>query len=169
MVKPYSITHHEGGRLHTFTTDQGIQYSCVFGEVPLIPPFLGVYDLEVRDFSFYPYDPTPHIKKKIDERVAPTLMEILNHFFSRPERILVYICDDSEGLIKARARQKLFNSWYQTVTDVMERHELEVEIEDLNLTLYGGVVLSRNCPHPEIARQYLVERASEIIFEKYGY
>jgi hypothetical protein len=169
LPTPYSYIRNAGTQLYTFTTDQGLEYSCIFGKVPLLDPMIEIYDLEVRDFSFYPYDPNPAIRKHKDQRILPTLMAILNEFFSDPTRILVFVCDDNEGEVRAAARLKLFTEWHEAISELLDLHELEIEIEAEGKTLYGGIVHRRDCPHLPVVREHLLEKSADIIFEKYGY
>ena len=171
-LRPYNITVHSDTGFYTFQTDQNIEYSCHFSNVmAMLPPLLGIYDIEVRDFLFYPYDPEPNIRKKQDPRVAVTIRHLLsNHFFIKPERVIVYTCDDSDGSVRGFCRQKLFNNWYKELNDVLIRHELEVDIErDFGVeTTYGGVIIRNDFPYPEILKTQLIDIAAGVIIEKFG-
>lgn len=172
-LHPYSITFHPDTGFYTFTTDQRIEYSCRFGNVmAMLPPLLGIYDIEVRDFMFYPYYPEPKIRKKSDPRVSETIQDLLrNHFFIKPERVIVYTCDDSDKPSLGFCRQKLFDNWYKQLDNVVDRHELEVDVETETgiETTYGGVVVRKDFPYPGILQSQLIEHAPGIILEKFGH
>lgn len=172
-LHPYNITVHSDTEFYTFTTDQNIEYSCRFGNVmAMLPPLLGIYDIEVRDFMFYPYDPEPETRKKADPRVAETIKDLLrNHFFIKPERVIVYTCDDTDGAIRGFCRKKLFDNWYKEMNDVVERHELEVDVEtDTGVeTTYGGVIVRTDFPHPDVLQNHLLDQAPGIMLEKFGH
>jgi hypothetical protein len=137
----------------------------------MLPPLLGIYDIEVRDFMFYPYDPEPEVRKKADPRVAETIKDLLrNHFFIKPKRVIVYTCDDTDGSIRGFCRQKLFDNWCKEMSDVVKRHELEVDIEtDIGIeTTYGGVIVRSDFPYPEVLQDQLLDQATGIMLEKFG-
>lgn len=170
-LHPYNITFHPDTGFYTFTTDQNIEYSCRFGNVmAMLPPLLGIYDIEVRDFMFYPYDPEPTVRKTADLRVSETIKDLLrNHFFIKPDRVIVYTCDDTDGSTRGLSRQRLFDQWYKELNDVVERHELEVEVETETgiETTYGGVIVRKDFPHPEILQTQLLDQAAGIMLEKF--
>jgi hypothetical protein len=135
----------------------------------MLPPLLGIYDLEVRDFLFYPYDPRPEIKKFEDKRVSAPIKDLLeNYFFTSPDRVLVYICDSSEGALGAEARQKLFYRWYKTMQHIFERHEVEAISERTGEVVHGGVVTRRDFRHPDILQNELLDKVPDIAREKFG-
>lgn len=91
-----------------------------------------------------------------------------NYFFTSPERVLVYICDSSTGPYSAEARQKLFNSWYKTMQDVFERHEIEAEIERTGEIIHGGVITRRDFQHPNILQSELLDKVPDIPMRNSG-
>jgi hypothetical protein len=166
LSSPYNLTSYpELPYFFTFTTDRGIIYSCRFGNVPSLSPLLGIYDLEVRDFLFYPHYPTKPFKKSRDERVFPTIMGMIEDYLESPDRVLIYVCDSSDK--KEKARQKLFSDWHETVQDTILRHELEIEVDD-DLTLECGVMVNKSCKHHNIIQEELLEKSYEVILPKYG-
>ena len=45
-----------------------------------------------------------------DALMSATIRAIISEFFSTRERVVLYICDDSDS--KADSRRKLFDRWY---------------------------------------------------------
>jgi len=166
LSNPYDINLHvEDPYLYTFTTEAGIIYSCRFGFVPNLSPLLGIYDLEVRDFLFYPNYPKNGLKKYYDSRILPTIMGMIKNYLQSENHVLLYVCDSSNG--KEKARQKLFTQWHKTVQDTMYRHELEIEVSDEE-TLECGVMVSKACKHHDIIQTELLEKSSGVVLAKYG-
>ncbi len=137
----------------------------------MLPPLLGIYYIEVRDFIFYPHDRNPEVRKHKDDRISATVIDLMRTpYFVIPERVLVYTCDNSDRIIRGRCRQKLFDKWYEEMVDFLLRHELEVDVEtDHGIeTTHGGVVVRRDFSHPQILQTQLLEQAQGIILEKFG-
>ena len=137
----------------------------------LLPPLLGIYDIEVREFMFYPDDGSMLGDKQADPRISITIIELLVHeFFIKPERVLVFTCDNSDKLIRGLCRQKLFTKWHTPFQDNYSFIEMEVDIEMVAgiETLYGGVVFRNDFPHPEILKTQLLDEAQGIMMQKFG-
>jgi hypothetical protein len=137
----------------------------------LLPPLLGIYDIEVRDFMFYPFDPTPEIKKIRDNRIFVSIIELLKkQFFITPERVLVFTCDNADSDQAGISRQILFKKWHSRFHQHYELIELEIEIGDTpgQGTLYGGIIFRKDFPHPYILKSQLIDQAQSIILEKFG-
>lgn len=120
---------------------------------------------------FYPYDPNPDVKKKQDNRISETLFELLiKEFFSLPERVLVFTCDNTEHPLSAMSRQKLFSKWHTAFLKEFEMVELEVETgnDQDEETAYGGLIFRKDFPYPDILKAQLIDQAQSIILEKYG-
>jgi Family of unknown function (DUF6169) len=45
-----------------------------------------------------------------DERILPTISKIADDFFNTNEKVVIYICDDSDG--KGNARKRKFDGWF---------------------------------------------------------
>lgn len=137
----------------------------------MLSPLLGIYDVEVRDFMFYPYDPNPEVRKNQDPQISITIKELLrNHFFIKPERVIVYTCDETDRAMGGLCRQKLFDKWHKEMADSFEHYELEVAVETDNgiETTYGGVLLRTDFPHPDVLKSQLIDQAPGIMLEKFG-
>lgn len=166
---PYTINYQSDIGTYNFETDNGVEYACKFGNVmSMLPPLLGIYDLEVRDFLFYPYYPNLKARKIRDERIGATILDLLdNYFFVNPERVLVYTCDPSSGRF-GEGRQKVFSAWYENVQHIFDRYEIEVQKEQSGEVVHGGIIVRKNFPYQEILQSQLIDKAGEIAFEKFG-
>jgi len=84
----------------------------------LLPPLLGIYDIEVREFMFYPNDKSMQGDKLPDPRISLTILKlIMDEFFIKPERVLIFTCDYSDKPIRGLCRQKLFTKWHTPFRD----------------------------------------------------
>ena len=170
MTLPYKISQDKTTGYYLFRTAQGLFYKCVFKyATPRLSPILGVYDLEIYDFDFEMFDPTPGKRKKLDERISATLVELIKSFFSNPNRVLIYICDASDG--RHLERHKLFENWHKDfLSHDLVRLPVDILMEDEENTFTThGCVLNRNdFPHKDILQEQLIEKAEGILIEKYG-
>lgn len=164
MSSRYDINlHDEDPYFYTFTTEHDVLYSCRFGKVSSLSPVLGIYDLKVRDFLFYPSYPNPY-KKHNDIRIFPTIKGLVEDYLNRQDHILLYVCDSSDN--REKARQKLFTKWHESMADTVFYHELEIEVDD-DLTLECGVMVHKKCKYHDVIQRELLEKAPSVILEKY--
>ena len=159
------LLHEEDPYLYTFTTEKNVLYSCRFGKVPNLSPLLGIYDLEVRDFLFYPSYPKPDFKKYNDSRVFPTIIGMVEDYLNMQDHVLLYVCDATDK--KEKARQKLFAKWHESIADTILLRDLELEVSD-DQTLECGVMVHKECQHYDIIQTELIEKAYSVILPKYG-
>lgn len=165
---PYNVSHSQDTGFYQFTTDQGVVYVCGFRyATTTLSPLLGIYNLEIYDFEFYPCNPiSKSTKNRNDERVSATIIKLLEEFFSNELRVLVYICDSVDG--RSKERQLLFNYWYKQLSHLVNRHELEIEreINGQEFTAYGCSLTRKDFPHDDILESELFNKAEGIIVEK---
>lgn len=70
-------------------------------------------------------DPT-HIPA--DRSVFPTIEAIISHFFSNHQRVILYICDDSDS--REVARKRKFDIWYTRLASrIYEKYDLPTVFE----------------------------------------
>jgi hypothetical protein len=163
---PYKIIESEG--IYSFKSNQGLIYSCFFHYItPLLPPLLGIYDLEIYDFEFYPFDPVPEKRKTADPRIAPTIVELLSKLLSNKNRVLAYICDSSDG--RAKQRQHLFRKWHEQHCTGIDRYQLEIthQAGSESYLAYGSILVRSDFEHHEVLKSELIEKAAQIIAAKY--
>jgi hypothetical protein len=163
LPPPYEISQGDG--FSHFQTDHKLTYVFRFNDLTQrLPPMLGIYDIQVFDFEFFPYDPEPEVKKPHDPRVSSTLLDAVRRFFENECNVLIYLCDANDG--RPRERQALFSRWYGNISDIAD-HEL-VTIAIGNEKVYGGVFTRTDFPYPEVLRVELVDKAGGFILEKFG-
>lgn len=169
---PYNISHFRETDNYSFTTEQGISYYCRFGNImSLLPPLLGIYDIEVNDFIFYPDSNSEFGRIKYDARVALTLIDLIrNHYFIAPEKVLVYTCDDTDRNDGGKCRQKLFGKWLKPLADEIRHFDLEImfDAEKETTSVYAGIIVRNDFPYPEVLKKQLLEEAAQIVVEKFG-
>ncbi|MDI1321421.1 MAG: DUF6169 family protein [Algoriphagus sp.] len=160
---PYSITFNEG--LYHFTTSQGRSYTCVFTEVNrFLPPLFTVQDIEVYYFDFFFTGPKQHIKWPNDDRIAITIKTLLNDFF-QPNRVLIYVCDSSDG--KGRYRNKVFKNWFKSVEVRYKCNHIEIDVAGME-PIYGAVIRSNEFQHEELLEAEVIQQVDRIVMEKFG-
>jgi len=141
---PYRCRNLNG--LQSFTTDQGVEYAMGFTNVShYLSPVLGIYDIRVYTFDFFS---DGHGSK--DERVAATIQNEVEGFFTDPNRVLTYICDSGDGL--QAERQRLFTQWTRNMEDV--KHA-KVQIGE---ELYGGILMRKDFRHWDVLQEELFHR-----------
>lgn len=115
-------------------------------------------------FDFFFNDPNPLIKKPKDDRIAMTIKSLLNGFF-HPNRVLIYICDSSDG--KGMYRNKVFKSWFRSVDDRYRCSHLEIDITDMD-SIYGAVIRSNEFQQEELLETEVIQQVDRIVMEKFG-
>lgn len=97
MLDPYNYSPSTFNTYH-FTTTAGITYSIAIADyASLFGLQTGIVFLTVYPFG----DPAP----KKDIRIGDTLTQfILDHFQTKPNDIMLYVCSDDDGQEKARIR-----------------------------------------------------------------
>ena len=124
---------------------------------------IGVYDIQVYDFEFYPVE--AYNNKPKDEKISATIIKILREFFSNELRILLYVCDSIDE--RGRERQLLFKFWYNYLADITLRHPLIINIENQG-TAYGSVLNRNDFPHIGILQEHFFKNIQTLMEEKYG-
>lgn len=158
----YNVHLDEATGYYYFLTDQGLIYTCGFDNLtPSLPPIVGIYDIEISDFIF-----TPQTGQDMrhDERVSATIVNLLQSYFENKSRVLIYLCDASDG--RPRARQTLFSRWHRNMMDMIDHYPVQIPVHDA--VVYGGMLTRKDFPYPEIVQEHLVYRAGELILEKFG-
>lgn len=106
--KPHNAHLSEKTGRYYFLTDHDILYVCAFNNLtPSIPHMVGIYNIEISDFQFSPQ----RMEKHHDPRVSATVVGLLKGYFTDESRVLVYLCDASDG--RPQVRQALFSRWHR--------------------------------------------------------
>ena len=170
LPNPYPLSLHSSG-LYVFETDNKLIYSCGFNNVTsILSPVIGVYDLEVYDFEFDNYNPTgiTIVGGKFDDRVSDTIQHLIRQFFTEQNRVLIYACDNGDG--RAKQRQTLFRQWHHNLDDVINQEDVVVNLETPEnlIQAYGCVLTRKDFEYKDIINRELIDKAGEIIVEKFN-
>lgn len=150
--------------VYSFQTDFNLTYACRFCYLtPHLPPLLGVYDIEIYDFEFYPIQ--DYKAKPKDEKIALTLAKILKDFFSNERRVLVYVCDSADG--RGKERQLLFKFWHSHIADVAERHPLTITVGHKG-TAFGSVLTHNGFLYLDVLQEHFIQNIQPLMEEKHG-
>jgi hypothetical protein len=168
---PYPLNRNQDG-IYYFATSGGVIYFCKFVDrTPFLSPLLGIYDVQVLEFEFYPYLPDGVEQQKgMDERIPITITHLLREAFSSPLIVVVYMCDAADG--KHHGRHKLFKSWHITyMSTEIDRIPIEFNIlsekGEILDKAYGCTLLRHDFPHMDVLQKELISEAVGIISEKY--
>ena len=125
MIHPYPLQSDAETGVYYFTTANQVKYVCRFRNVnQILSPVLGIYDLDIYDFDFYP-EINSDQKIKFDEAICLTICELFTKFFTTDLRVLVYICDSIDG--KHQGRDNLFRKWHKkNVANLLYRIPVEI-------------------------------------------
>ena len=118
-------------------------------------PLPGSFELAglVFDFSFFPDSP-PAGHAPEDSRIAATLFHLVRRFFeTRPEHILLFICESSDG--KHFARQRLFTKWRLENDRAGDFKQLSIEIAISEPAIVGGLLFRKDHPLRIIIADFL--------------
>lgn len=95
---------------------------------------------EVYTFNIEPETKQPH---PIDNRIAVTVVYILQRFFCRKERSMIMVCDNIDG--KELKREQLFSKWFLQYNDgSILKYNASVTTE--NYLLYVSMFLHKENP-----------------------
>lgn len=86
-----------------FQTDLGIHYSINFNKEDIVLGGCETYQLIIRKIE----EERSHHDPKVEE----TILAIVNEFFQSNLKILLYLCDTSDG--REESRNRLFLSWFE--------------------------------------------------------
>jgi hypothetical protein len=130
---------------------------------------VGIYDIEVLEFEFFPYIPDGVTKPGSDPNVAYTITNLIRDVFDNPLRVVVYLCDSSDGF--HRGRHRLFEGWHKGyMDDFLLRIPLELELTDENHSIqqvFGCILVRTDFPHMDVLQEQLIDEAAGIISSKY--
>lgn len=164
MPESYNVTVNENN-VYTFTTSQNLQYFCAFSDVTTaLDPVLGIYDIEVYTFDFYPMPSDPKLRKT-DDRVSATIKGLLKGFFNNRNLVMIYVCDITDS--RGAQRNELFKKWYRESGNEYLCDNLQVEVPDIGIH-YGSVIRHMEFPHENVLKHQVIDKASGLMAMKYG-
>ena len=158
--KPYNVHLDETSSYYYFLTNQDLVYICGFENLtPKLTPLVGIYDIEIGEFMFTPQrrDDARH-----DERVAPTIVELMKSYFTDENHVLVYLCDASDG--RPAARQALFIRWHRNMTDMIDHEPVQISVGEV--IVYGGMLTRKDFPYKDTMKEQLSGKAVGMIATK---
>lgn len=80
-----------------------------------------------------------------DGAIFPTIAAILTHFFLAHQRVILYICDDSDS--KELARKRKFDGWYARLGETLfEKYDLPT-VSTGSERYFASVFYRRDNPH----------------------
>jgi hypothetical protein len=135
---------------------------------------LGIYDIEVYEFNFscHNLDVQNCPFKTYDKQVSATISHLLLKFFTSELRVILYVCDSSDG--RHKERHKLFKNWFNNLAEQANYIRIPVEI-DLNdeasglaASAHGSVITRKDFPHMEVLQKELIDEIPNIFRQKIG-
>jgi hypothetical protein len=132
---PYEIFLGEDSEAFAFLTDNGLKYNLSF--IRDATTFNG---LLVRHVSLST-EWTKGDRHVFDPKVRETVFQILRNYLSQDEQVLVYVCDNSDGLHSHR--NKLFKTWFLQADKLYDRQFVrrEISYSTGGVSFYAGLVL----------------------------
>ena len=91
---PYELLLSEND--FTFQTDLGIRYSVSFNKEDIVLGGCDTYQIIIRKIE--------EIKSRYDPKVEATILAIIDEFFRSNLKVLLYMCDTSDGREESRNR-----------------------------------------------------------------
>lgn len=160
---PYSVHYNERTGRYYFFTDSGPAYVCGFQNLtPSLGHFIGIYDIEIGEFSFFKQPGEE--SQGHDARVSDTVVNLMRDYFDDDSRVLVYVCDASDG--RPAARQALFTRWHRNMADMVDHEPVQIAMQDM--VIYGGIFTRKDFPYRDVFPEQLRSRAAKLIAEKFG-
>lgn len=109
----------------------------IFANEPELEPFVFEMSIVVID------NPTGK-RPPGDPLVPPTVAHIFSLFFEQHERVVVYVCDSSDG--RGEARQRKFSSWFALYKGSYVQFNDTITDEKGDI-YYVSLIMNRNNPH----------------------
>jgi Family of unknown function (DUF6169) len=129
MKLPYN--YKQQGSTYRFDTDNGVYYSVDFTDGAVyffdLPAYIPIFEFSIKVLHL-----GSNITPPKDERIEPTIVAILIHFFQENSNSLIYVCDNLDK--KHHARHRKFSSWFskQNVS-YLEKFDTSFTLEDIEI------------------------------------
>lgn len=136
----YKVTFNTSDYSYGFKTSGGAEYSVLFVDASSV-------FFNTRLEGSYCYN---IVISKIksgdglkDKGVKETIGAIVDHYFSDPERILIFTCEEEDG--KQSVRKKLFDMWFSngTLSHLVKFNE---DIEGSEATYHSSILFHKENP-----------------------
>lgn len=132
--------------IYTFKTRFGAGYEVKFkpsGYLVDDPAFENyVFELVIV-LAQNPFSPK---LSPVDSLMSATIYSIVADFFKSHERVVIYICDDSDS--KADARRKLFDRWFRSYqTHLFVKLDVQLGIDEKGMAYSAELVSLLDNPH----------------------
>jgi len=140
---PYKVTKQPKDSTYYFTTISGIIYRAIFikyGEL-----FKGTVGEIFADnvYMFNIENVTPVIKlPSRDPGIFLTVECIIEHFFTNPDNILIYVCDVADK--RELARSRMFNWWYLRAKNKSNYIKVADTIITDDADMYSAVIFKKD-------------------------
>ncbi len=153
-AKPYEFQFKGGqSNLYIFSTQGEVKYEIKF--VPSTDYFSGYDALEVEVFEMViaVADNPGGGRLPADDRTAPTIFTIFEHFFLPHRHALIFICDSSDG--RERARFRKFGWWFYHRATMSAYFDLDIakfdqQITDGDQMILVSLIFSRRHPQQKL-------------------
>lgn len=137
-MQPYSVyTYKE--YYYRFETSTGAEYACYF--LSYKEYFLDYPAVAENMYAFNVDLIGKGAKNEKDERIAITIVSILQRFLQGMQNAVIYICDSSDE--RHLLRKRKFNAWFHQYDDgTIIKVDATAIIE--NMTLYNAILIHKD-------------------------
>lgn len=109
----YDFAHNGGAdNLYAFATDNKIIYEVRFKPSGYLfdddQPFVD----SILEMVLLPVKADVEKEKLLDEKIPATVADILVHFFTQKEKVILYVCEDNDN--RGAVRSRKFIQWFET-------------------------------------------------------
>lgn len=136
---PYKLTRSRSNMFWDFTTDFGVNYSVGF------MPDDGLLDTEAYHFVIANIN---HAASPKDEKVRQTIMMVVDSFFAKNNKALLYICETGDG--RQAMRSRLFGFWFSLYEKCNQFTYLSSSVVDEDCNVNYVSLIIRN-DHPQLS------------------
>jgi hypothetical protein len=156
LLSPYNVIEVQSG--YEFSTDHAVTYYVYFTNVS---ETFGERDC-VFSFGFEPKNVDPGADLPKDGRIGDTIARIIEVFFSRHNRVIVYVPYDKDK--KDKLRMRLFDIWFAKYQPLLNCPELCKDRVSLVYTedAYMDVTAIYRAEQAELAQKILFGDLPEI-------
>ena len=132
---PYELLLSEND--FTFQTDLGIRYSVSFNKEDIVLGGCDTYQIIIRKIE--------EIKSRYDPKVEATILAIIDEFFRSNLKVLLYMCDTSDG--REESRNRLFLNWFERHAEKNRFTICQAHAEIEGEKLFFCIVIDNRNPH----------------------
>lgn len=150
---PYDITLSESRFI--FETDSKIHYVISFDKEDMILGGCETYQLILQNVE--------HIRPPHDPKVQATVLAIIYEFFRSNQKVLLYICDTSDG--KEDIRNRLFIHWFEKYAEPGRFTICTAQAKIEDEVVYAAIIVENSNPRfKEITADF--EKTAEVLTNK---